>query len=145
MIRSSTVELPCLCLGQVPVENTQESCRSARKHSSPGETFLIPFWGASANIMFLALRSVSFWFIFIFKWTTAWWKPQVFPLQGLPLLLVTFSWGTMSITQKEQHFLEVRMLSQIQAEGAVLFCGGNQLEMWGGPSAHDKQGEEHPL
>lgn len=36
------------------------------------------------------------------------------------------------------------MPSQIQAESAVVFCGGSQLEMWGGLSAQDEQGEEHP-
>lgn len=54
------VKLPGLCLEQDPVGNMQESSRSARKHSSPGGTSLIPFLGASANIMFLASRSVSF-------------------------------------------------------------------------------------
>lgn len=37
------------------------------------------------------------------------------------------------------------MLSQIQAEGGVVFYWGNQTGMWGGLAAQDLQGEEHPL
>lgn len=29
------------------------------------------------------------------------------------------------------------MLTQIQAEGGVVFCGGNQPGMWGAASAQD--------